>query len=189
MPGPMESFTLTPHPAAHGRAVQRIHGRLCRIPGGLRLHYVLEGEIERVRVPERRPARFADDLWRHTCFELFVAGHGAPGYHEFNFSPSGEWAVYAFVREREREPLSAAAVDIDPRVSVRRSATMLELDAIAHLDRLLPTDADHRLAISLSAVVEEHDGTLSYWALEHPLDRPDFHHPASFALVLDEIRN
>jgi len=36
----------------------------------------------------------------------------------------------------------------------------------------------------LSAVIEATDGSLSYWALEHPADKPDFHHPDSFALEL-----
>jgi hypothetical protein len=28
-------------------------------------------------------------------------------------------------------------------------------------------------------------GALSYWALRHPPGKPDFHHPAGFALELD----
>jgi hypothetical protein len=38
--------------------------------------------------------------------------------------------------------------------------------------------------IGLSAVIEDVDGGLSYWALAHPSDKPDFHHPDSFALTL-----
>ena len=38
--------------------------------------------------------------------------------------------------------------------------------------------------IGLSAVLEEKDGTKSYWALRHPPGKPDFHHPDCFALEL-----
>jgi len=38
--------------------------------------------------------------------------------------------------------------------------------------------------IGLSAVIEETDGTKSYWALRHPPGKPDFHHPDCFALTL-----
>ena len=31
--------------------------------------------------------------------------------------------------------------------------------------------------IGLSAVIETTDGALSYWALAHPAEKPDFHHP------------
>jgi hypothetical protein len=36
----------------------------------------------------------------------------------------------------------------------------------------------------LAAVVETTRG-ISYWALHHPADKPDFHHPDSFALRLE----
>ncbi len=38
--------------------------------------------------------------------------------------------------------------------------------------------------VGLSAVIEAIDGTFSYWALAHPSDKPDFHHPDSFVLEL-----
>ena len=39
--------------------------------------------------------------------------------------------------------------------------------------------------MGLCAVIEEKDGTKSYWALAHPPgDKPDFHDPACFALEL-----
>ena len=37
-------------------------------------------------------------------------------------------------------------------------------------------------SIGLSAIIEEEDGTISYWALAHPPGRPDFHHPDCLAL-------
>lgn len=168
-----------------------IGGRLSRVPGGLLVSYVIEGELDRVRFPERRPPRFADELWRHTCCELFVARKGEPAYHEFNFSPSGEWAVYAFTGPRERRPLDAASEieELDPHVTVCRNAGKLELDAVIRLDRLSPPCTGEQLALGLSTVVEDQDGSLSYWALRHPLDKPDFHHPDALVLELDEVRN
>ena len=40
------------------------------------------------------------------------------------------------------------------------------------------------LRLALAAVVEEDDGRLSYWALQHAPGNPDFHHPEGFALEL-----
>src|SRR5215469_6591442 len=67
----------------------------------LRISYRLEGDLGRIRLPAPRAPRIASDLWRHTCFEAFIAVEGQPAYHEFNFSPSGEWAVFAFSGYRE----------------------------------------------------------------------------------------
>ena len=38
--------------------------------------------------------------------------------------------------------------------------------------------------LALSAVIETVDGAKTYWALAHPSDKPDFHHPDSFVLDL-----
>lgn len=190
MPAPhTREFTLIPHPAAPSRAVGGIAGRISRTPAGLLVSYALEGDLERLRLPARRTPRFVDGLWRHTCFEAFIARKGEPGYHEFNFSLSGEWAAYAFARYRERASLDMDVAPVDPRVTVCRSAGKLGLDVVVRLDRLPARDAETTLVLNLAAVVEAHDGSLSYWALSHPLDRPDFHHPDAFVLELDEIRN
>jgi hypothetical protein len=187
-------FTLTPHPTMEDGAVRRIGGVLSWANGELRVSYVLEADMEQVRIPEPKPPGVTDELWRHTCFEIFIARVGDASYHEFNFSPSGEWAAYAFARYRERVPLDAASgpTAIDPQITVRRSAERLDLDATVPLRRLWAGYASARLLLGLSAVVEsrgEAGDSLSYWALKHPLVTPDFHHPDAFVLELDEIRN
>jgi hypothetical protein len=113
-------------------------------------------------------------LWQHTCCEIFVAPQAGAAYHEFNFSPSGEWAAYAFERYREGGSLTVA----DPGIAVRRSAQRLQLDASIRIEA-------GKLALGLAAVIEEQDGRLSYWALRHPAGKPDFHHREAFALELD----
>ena len=153
----------------------------------MEVRYTIAGRLEHVRVPEPRPPRPADRLWEHTCCETFMRLSGASAYHEMNFAPSGEWAAYAF--DRYRQGAQAAIAALDPEVSVRRVPGALELSARMRLDRLSPAYSRAKLAIALAAVIEDEDGTLSYWALVHPPGKPDFHHPDAFALELDEIRN
>ena len=148
----------------------------------LTLTYSISGDITRLRIPPPRSSRRADGLWQHTCFELFLAEKGQQFYWEFNFSPSGEWAAYAFKSYRD----GAAIEDdgLDPKIAVRSAANILELEALVRLDRLQTIKLQGRLRMGLSTVIEENDGTLSYWALKHPPGKPDFHHPDSFALEL-----
>ena len=143
------------------------------------MSYVLEGEIERLRIPPPRPPRSADRLWQHTCCEIFIAREGAAGYQELNFSPSGEWAAYSFRGYRE----GGARGEVVPAIEVSQGPQRLELSAS------IPLEEDGKLRIALSAVVEEEDGRLSYWALRHAPGKPDFHHPDAFALELDEVRH
>jgi hypothetical protein len=167
---------LERHPAAPCGPLRGIQVFLNRAADGkLELRYLLEGDIERVRIPPPR----AERLWRHTCCEIFIAAEGLSAYDEYNFSPSGDWAAFAFTGYRDG---SALAVP-DPKISVTQTASRLELGA--WIARSYPG----KLRIGLSAVVEDADGVLSYWALRHAPGKPDFHHPTTFALELDEVRH
>ena len=106
-----------------------------------------------------------------------MAGEG-PGYHEFNFSPSREWAACAFRGYRDGGELEVA---VAPGIVVRRTGHRLELGAGVRPDCLPP---GRSLRLGLSAVVEDTGGVLSYWALRHPPGKPDFHHADAFALQL-----
>jgi hypothetical protein len=175
----MPCAVLECHPASSCAALRGIEVSLVRKAEALQVAYVLEGEIGRLRIPERRAPRIAERLWQHTCCEIFIARPGVPGYLEFNLSPSGEWAAYAFTGYRE----GMSVVAVSPEIIVRRGARRLELEAS------IPTTESANLSIGLSAVIEENSGGLSYWALRHAPGKPDFHHPDAFAIELDEIRH
>ena len=175
--------TLTRYPGGAGGAVVRIDAELCRTANGLlTVNYVLEGDLSRLRIPPPRPPRFADRLWQHTCFEIFIRRGGLPGYHELNFSPSNEWAAYTFERYRHGHPLVDES--LDPHIEVRSTQARLELEASFPLQSLSEVYADAPLSVGLSAVIEDAGGALSYWALAHPAEKPDFHHPDAFVLKL-----
>ncbi|HXJ37128.1 MAG TPA: DOMON-like domain-containing protein [Candidatus Eisenbacteria bacterium] len=175
---------LVPHPSTPERA-WRIAARAERTAGGeLRLRYVLEGALGGVRIPPPGALRRGTDLWRHTCFEAFIAAEGKPGYVELNFSPSREWAAYAFHRYREGGPLTDSRVA--PQIVVRRESERLGVDVLVELEDLSVSYRDAALRVGLSAVVESNAGRCSYWALRHPAVKPDFHHEDGFALRLEE---
>jgi hypothetical protein len=166
---------LVCHPQSRPGAVRSLEAGVEMGAGGLALKFVLRGNLEGLRIPAPRPPRSVRGLWEHTCCEIFVAAGGAPAYHEFNLSPSGEWAAHAFGRYREGAMLSDPA--LDPRIAVRRGPGQLELEALIRVE-------GRRLLVGLAAVVEAADGSLSYWALRHPPGNPDFHHRDAFALEL-----
>jgi hypothetical protein len=152
---------------------------------GLRFRYVLDADLSAVRIPALHLARQADELWRHTCFEAFVAAPSVQGdaYRELNFAPSTEWAAYSF--ERYRMGMAPVALSSAPRLEVSRSGSQLVVEARVGMPGLLPESwraSGARLRIALSAVIEGEDGRISYWALKHAPDKPDFHHAAGFIL-------
>jgi hypothetical protein len=171
---------LTVHPSQLNGAVSKIEVRMQCEPGILRFQYSLEADMARVRVPASRSGARADGLWKHTCFEAFVAPKGGPGYHEFNFSPSHDWAAYRF--SAYREGMSSAEAGSAPDISVRRRHDGLELQSSVDLGTLPDLRDARELRIALAAVIEDDNGKLSYWGLRHPPGKPDFHHPDGFAL-------
>ncbi len=183
-------FVLQPHPGARPSLTLGVTGRIERDRDGvLRVTYFIDGDLTRINCPPQQGADFADDLWRHTCCELFIAQKAATEYYEFNFSPSCAWAIYRFVRTRERASGKLDAATLDPHIVVRRDAARCELQATVRLGQLAPAYAGANLMLGVSAVIEDDTGALSYWALRHPLEKPDFHHPQAFALELDEVRH
>src|SRR5690606_6727597 len=135
-------------------------------------------DAEQVIAAPAEPPRRRDELWRHTCCELFVRDPAGEGYREYNFAPSGDWAAYRFSGYRAgMVPLDAAA----PRIVLEHSPAMLAL-TVTLADQPLAALEGRRIGIA--CVLETSSGGRSYWALAHPPGRPDFHHRSAFALAL-----
>jgi hypothetical protein len=177
----MTTKILHCHPATPNDAIHSLSVEIEHYPeGGLKLRYRLVGDMTKILIPIAQPSVASDGLWRHTCFEAFAAA-GTSAYHEFNFSPSGEWAAYAFEGCRARRPWT---IGKPPAIEVSRSPRQLLLTARIEADDL---PAGNRLHLGLTAVVESIAGGLSYWALHHPDERPDFHDRAGFVHPLDNL--
>ena len=183
-PSANHELALYPHPDTRSEAVRSVAARVARPSRGvLTLSYVIEGNLAGLRIPVPRAPAVSEGLWQHTCCEVFIARKGLSSYHEFNFSPSGVWAAYAFAHYRDGAPLADATVN--PCVTVRRSRDTLELETSIRLDLLSPDHAGAGLSLALAAVIEDQAGTLSYWALRHAPGAPDFHNPLAYALELE----
>jgi hypothetical protein len=139
-----------------------------------------------LRLPDARPAGAADELWRHTCCELFIGVVGDVAYREFNWSPSGQWAMYGLsdyrVRDWSRLNVTAPAPGIRFVSGAAGWTLQARLDAAA-----LPGLAHEQIELGVAVVLEAADGNLSYWALRHAATRPDFHRRESFVLRLSDL--
>lgn len=167
---------LTPHPSTPIGAVDAIEAEVAHGDAGqLRLSYRIRGDIGALRVPAPVQPTRTDELWTHTCVEAFV--RTGAGYAEFNFSPSSQWAAYAF--DSYRAGMRALELTQPPSIKVQARADLLTIDVVL-ADALSAAPA----RLGLSAVIEYIDGATSYWALAHPPGKPDFHHDDGFALEL-----
>lgn len=175
------SGRLVPHPDFPAPDVS-VGYRLARREAEIiDLSFEIVGDVPALRLPPPAAQARRDGLWKHTCFELFLKAADAETYTEFNASPSSEWAAYAFIGYREGMVPHAGAQP--PDVKIRVESDRIVFDLVVR--SVLPESSPGRvLSAGVCAVLEAEDGSLSYWALTHPSDRPDFHNPAGFILTL-----
>lgn len=177
--------TLLPHPSTPAPAVKRLSVEFAAAAGErLRLAYRLEGETGSILWPQGDSQR-TDGLWRHTCFEAFLQAPGGE-YWEYNLSPSGAWAAYEFSGYRAgMRPLTGGGV---PAIQSRRKPDAFELSATLDLRWLAARLPLAALRLGLTAVIEDRSQVLSYFALEHAAEKPDFHHAGGFVAMLAPVK-
>jgi hypothetical protein len=177
-----ERHALVPHPATPCAEVSALAVVIERPTAALlTLQYRLEGDLEKLRIPEPRSPVRTDGLWQHTCFEAFIGLAGGKAYWEYNFSPSGAWAAYQFSGYREgMAPLLKGAA---PVISARAERDLLTVSVATDLSWISRATAAE-LVLGAAAVIETQARALSYWALKHAAEKPDFHRAESFVVPL-----
>ncbi len=176
---------LTPHPSTSLPADWQLTAHCAVGPTTITVRWTLQAELAQIRLPPaRQPAR-RSGLWRHTCFELFVANPAGEGYREFNFSPSSEWAAFAFTGYRDG--MSELGLEAPPLIGVETRAQEFRLTATLPRSATgpAPDPPGSVRRCALAAVIERTEGGLAYFALAHPSARPDFHHLDGFVARLD----
>ena len=166
----MTRYRLAPHPDHPPLGITGVAVDLTFATGGfLHLTYRVEGGGDVTWPAPVAPAR-TNELWRRTCFELFVRADEGGGYAEFNFSPSGQWAAYAF--DGYRAGMRDLSLPVPPAVGRDGDTVRVTLAGA-------PAGA-----MALTAVIEEAGGRRSFWSLAHPAGAPDFHHADCFVARL-----
>lgn len=172
-----QHYALKPHPGTTPLTPFQLDVTVTVLERNLRLLYELHGDMSAIRIPAQATPQRLDDLWKHTCFELFIADDHSSAYEEFNFSPSGSWAAYQFLDYRQGAQNMQTTAPAFTRWSRAQSAT-LEVHWPRPIGGLLASRDTH--PIGLSAVIEDSQGELTYWSLAHPTEKPDFHNRAGF---------
>ncbi|CAG7857485.1 hypothetical protein MCAMS1_02325 [biofilm metagenome] len=145
----------------------------------LKLHFDVLGAIDQLLIPKPKSPEEINGLWEHTCFEAFISVVEESYYREFNFSPSGDWAAYAFDEYRAAKTWHAY---MPPAISYVRTGERLSLEAVISQHDLPENPRKQPYRLGMTAVLETKTGGLSYWALFHPSGKPDFHHRTGFTL-------
>lgn len=175
-------FAPTPHPLQFEVDFQLSNGKLTIV-------YLLTGSINQVQLLEKPlvPSPRADELWNSTCFEWFIKSNSSKKYWEFNAAPTGFWNFYEL--EDYRTNLKASPLVETPKFSLTQELSSsdhyqfrLEVNMIDLFKNELTLSNNGRMAIT--SVVQWKSGEVSYYSLQHPLQKPDFHSDEGFAIFL-----
>lgn len=147
----------------------------------LEIQYQLLGNLQEILIPASSDSpKRQDELWRTTCFECFIGIPNEPQYWEFNCSPSGDWNVYHFEDYRHKMKTEATLTELP--LTLDRVDDRFTLSVKINLERL--ELGDRPLDLAITAVIQTIDETVTYWALTHKGNRPDFHRRDSFILTI-----
>jgi len=169
-------LSLSPFPGTSAPDINKLTVEINRPkPNQLELTYRLAADLDEVALPAASTFGAQDNLWQHTCFELFFRAQDDDAYHEYNFSPSNAWNHYSFTSYRQRD---MAAAKVAPAMDFQRLQDTLIATVTVPIDIMGP------LELSLTAVMEDNQDNITYWATAHAGEAPDFHHPDSFTIAL-----
>lgn len=175
-------LNLTPHPVSPpGRPDFKVwasvdHAGAFGATATTNIWFGVGAPASRFVIPESDEPSRADELWTSTCFEAFLRETGGETYQEWNFAPSGQWAAYGFASYRDG--MAELEVGAPPYIRMEDNLTWWALGAT------IAVEAGKSWDFNLTAVIEERDGTKSYWALAHAPGKPDFHSPDCFVAKL-----
>ncbi len=173
------SFSLQPFPNSKSLPSIAITGNIDRRENILAIDYSLVGNLENLFIPKptHTPTR-KHKLWEETCLECFLGVKNSPNYWEFNLSTAGDWNIYRFqdYRHQMEEEKKFSSLPFNVEKQADRLLLKLKLD----LNKIVPEDKS--LEISITAVVKQMDGEITYWALTHRGEKADFHRRDSFAI-------
>lgn len=172
----MQMPLLVRHPDTPPGAINMIDAELRRIPGGAVATFKAIGDTSSLVIPAPAPPTRTDELWKATCFEIFVSDRDG-SYREYNLSPSGAWAAYQFDGYR------LGMHDLNAQVEIETSIDNKILLVTAKIESEFPLPAH----VGLTAVIEEADGAIRYWSTAFEPGKPDFHAAAVRSLLFDGV--
>jgi hypothetical protein len=176
-------LSLRPHSSTPCASLTSVEVKILRLPGAaLELHYFAMGSVRDIEWSVSAKPERLDRLWEESCFELFVQPLDRRSYVEFNFAPSSCWASYQF--GDYRSGMQIVPVPQPPSIATRATDKSHVLTAKLTMAQFRGFEDSQDWQIGLSAVIEEKSTAKSYWALNHPVGKPDFHHKDCFALTL-----
>ena len=134
------------------------------------LSFVLQGVREHYLFDTKNHAKRADELWRATCFEMFIKNSNSKKYWELNIAPNGSWNFYRFSDyKKDRQEESRV---LTPKVLFKQERDEVSVNVeVDFTEKLFDESVDFNLALILLDI----EGKRHFYTLNPKEGVADFH--------------
>ncbi len=142
----------------------------------VKISFFIKGLLAEYVFPLKSEKKRANELWKATCFELFLANSTKEAYYELNFSSSLAWNFYYLSGYRaEVKELQNIS---NPKIEVYKSDNKFKIVLEMEVENLKEFDSYNVACIVLNKKNER-----IFWSVHHHLNRPDFHNKNNFLKI------
>jgi len=139
----------------------------------LHLTFKLSGDLENYKLPKTKKEERKNELWKESCFELFLATEEEEAYYEFNFSSTLAWNAYRLEHYRA-EPKTIDEVEL-VKFEMKQTKETFFIEIILDV-QTLKFDT-----YNLATILLNKQDKREFWSLKAKGDTPDFHSRLEFA--------
>ncbi len=136
----------------------------------LSLEFNIIGDIENYLFDKPSIQKRENELWKRTCFELFIAPKSKSNYNELNISPSSEWNFYHFsnykIGMKEDKDISKPSI----YSSIRKNHYLLSCKFTIN-NKIL----EDKLIFNLAVILLDKKGLRHFYSINRKRGVVDFH--------------
>ena len=132
------------------------------------ISFTVKGKVDEYYFPATSKPQRANELWKATCFELFLADSKAETYYELNFSSSLAWNFYAL--KHYRAEVSEVKLLNDPIIQVFEENESFKIEL-----ELEGFDFSKFDICNLTCILLTKENERTFWSSKKMDEKPDFH--------------
>ena len=146
----------------------------------LTLEFTVTGEIKNYIFNEPCIQTREDELWKKTCFELFIAHKNNSAYYELNISPSTNWNFYSFsdyktAMQEEEKNISEPFI----HSSKMRDEYRLSFEFYFYEELI-----EKELIFNLAVILLDTKGIRHFYSINRREGKVDFHDKECWNLII-----
>lgn len=135
-----------------------------------KIEYEITADLSPYNFPKKSKQQRADELWRDTCFELFITNRSSDEYYEINTSPSTKWNAYHF--QNYKEDMSESDVFSVPSIISQKLDNRYSFSfEMAFQEDIF----EKELLVNLAIILLDRDCVRHFYSIHRREGSPDFH--------------